>query len=438
MTRTGNGAESEAPRASRSIASSGVPQPPRVAVRRVRPTRTGLSSVLIMALVGYGSLLVESNLLLLLTGMFVGIVFLSLRTVTGSLSGLTIERFVPDTTVCGQSTTVGYRLRNARRRKVLSIWIRETDVNTSRLSLPDTYVPSIEPQSELFIERTADALHRGPVYFGAVELCTRFPFGLIEARRRTVTPQSMLVLPALLPIRNSIFQPRDRRIGTGNRVERNRSGVDDFLGLREYRIGDNLRWIHWRRSASAGRLVVREMFPFASAQCAVVVDHRLAGSSPADADRRERVISAAASLACHALEQGLHVGLIGLAQHSVFMAAVGGKAHRTKVLTKLAALEGQPDDPLDQLAAGMQRRAFGGTQCALLTSMRDVEIERLASALRARGADVVILAPADEQFQRVFGPSTSRSFLPEAGLHPFAKVQSRTAASSAAGFGGGS
>ena len=112
-----------------------------------------------MGLVGYGSLLVESNLLLLLTGMFVGIVFFSLRTVTGSLSGLTIERFVPDTTVCGQSPTVGYRLRNARSRKVRSIWIRETDVNPSRLSLPDTYVPSIEPQSELFIERTAD----GPI-----------------------------------------------------------------------------------------------------------------------------------------------------------------------------------------------------------------------------------------------------------------------------------
>ncbi len=86
----------------------------------------------------------------------------------------------------------------------------------------------------------------------------------------------------------------------------------------------------------------------------------------------------------------------------------------------------------------MQRRAFGGTQCALLTSMRDVQIERLVSALRARGADVVILAPADEQFQRVFGPSTSRSFLPEAGLHPFAKRQSRTAVASAVGFGGAS
>jgi uncharacterized protein (DUF58 family) len=394
--------------------------------------------MLIMALVGYGSLLVESNLLLLVTGMFVGIVFFSLRTASGSLSGLTIERFVPDTTVCGQSPTVGYRLRNIRRRKVRSIWIRETGFDTSRLALPDIYVPSIEPQSELFIERTSAALHRGPVEFSAVELCTRFPFGLIEARRRTAAPQSMLVLPALLSIRNPIFRPLDRHIGTGNRVERNRSGVDDFLGLREYRIGDNPRWIHWRRSASAGRLVVREMFPFASAQCAVVVDHRMAGLSAADAERRELVISAAASLACHALEQGLHVGLIGLARRSVFLPAVGGKAHCTKVLTMLAALDGHPDDPLDQLFAGMQRRADPGIQVVLLTSMRDVQIERLLSVLRARSADVVILTPADEQFQRIFGASASGSVLPRAGLHPPAKRQSRAAVSSAAGFGGAS
>ena len=32
----------------------------------------------------------------------------------------------------------------------------------------------------------------------------------------------------------------------------------DFHGLRQYRTGDSLRWIHWRTSARRGQLMVKE------------------------------------------------------------------------------------------------------------------------------------------------------------------------------------
>src|ERR1041385_9564939 len=36
-------------------------------------------------------------------------------------------------------------------------------------------------------------------------------------------------------------------------------GEEEYYGVREYRIGDNPRRIHWRRTAQTGQLMVRDM-----------------------------------------------------------------------------------------------------------------------------------------------------------------------------------
>ena len=38
-----------------------------------------------------------------------------------------------------------------------------------------------------------------------------------------------------------------------------RGGQDEFYGVKEYRRGENPRWIYWKRSARTGTLVTREM-----------------------------------------------------------------------------------------------------------------------------------------------------------------------------------
>jgi uncharacterized protein (DUF58 family) len=51
-----------------------------------------------------------------------------------------------------------------------------------------------------------------------------------------------------------------------------RQGSDHFYALREYVLGDESRAVHWRSSARAGRLMVRQNVAAAAAGTAVILD----------------------------------------------------------------------------------------------------------------------------------------------------------------------
>ena len=99
-------------------------------------------------------------------------------------------------------------------------------------------------------------------------------------------------------------------------------GADD-ASTREYRIGDDLRKIHWRSSARTGSLMVRQEERPWRAVSTVLLDLRAAAHVEAEADGTdagtddprsasslEWAVSAAASIGAQALRAGRDVGLI--------------------------------------------------------------------------------------------------------------------------------
>jgi hypothetical protein len=100
--------------------------------------------------------------------------------------------------------------------------------------------------------------------------------------------------------------------------------------LREYVAGDELRHVHWRASAKAGQLLVREYVDPVQAQCTVVLDTR---ASALDADAFEEAVEVAASV--------------------VWAAAAAG--HRTTLVTADGARDrGTATGALDRLAGVAQ------------------------------------------------------------------------------------
>jgi uncharacterized protein (DUF58 family) len=97
------------------------------------------------------------------------------------------------------------------------------------------------------------ALKRGLHPAGKIEISTRHPLGLFVAWSWLHPMAELLVYPTPeanpppLPGRGERGQPRRRR------------GLDEEPhSLRDYRGGDPLRLVAWKRSAQAGRLMVRE------------------------------------------------------------------------------------------------------------------------------------------------------------------------------------
>ena len=107
--------------------------------------------------------------------------------------------------------------------------------------------------------RRTDALidiptaRRGRMQVGRIKLSMRRPMGLFVIWSWLHPRHSVLVYPAIeahgpaLPHSSSAGQAQPRR-----------SPQEELRGLRDYRIGDPLRTVAWKRSAQTGHLMVRE------------------------------------------------------------------------------------------------------------------------------------------------------------------------------------
>ena len=84
----------------------------------------------------------------------------------------------------------------------------------------------------------------------------------------------------------------------------------EFVGVREYRPGDSPRHVHWRSTARAGQLIVKEFASETEPGLTIALDLRASSVVGADEDTSlELAIKIAATLARYADEHGLPVTL---------------------------------------------------------------------------------------------------------------------------------
>ena len=113
---------------------------------------------------------------------------------------------------------------------------------------------------------------RGRYRLGPLRLSTRFPFGLFRYSMNCGTSATLTVLPRLGRLTQSWNALRHESFAGNDRRE-HRPGIDgDFYGLRPWQRGDSRRWIHWRTSARAGGVMVRQFEQPHSRDAAIVLD----------------------------------------------------------------------------------------------------------------------------------------------------------------------
>ena len=119
------------------------------------------------------------------------------------------------------------------------------------------FIPYLAAGRTAELSYTVTCARRGWFPFGPVPLATHAPFGLWAARRLAPVagPEGVLVFPETRPLaRLDLF---DRQPAVETSLARAGLG-GEFLGVREYRPGDPPRHVHWRTTARAGRLIVKE------------------------------------------------------------------------------------------------------------------------------------------------------------------------------------
>jgi uncharacterized protein (DUF58 family) len=334
--------------------------------RRLRLQLSGLGWLYLLAMAGVTFLAYHSqvNGMFWALGLMVGALLVCLILPPLMLHRITAERLLPSHAVAGETLAVRYELSNASRfvpafaLVVSEMWGKGPDhwrqsgpvaEWPQRLKgRPETWVLHLGPRQQLQAEAISWPLRRGHLRFERITVSTAFPFNLIIGRLEIEQTTAVLVFPRLYRLRRRML------VGISDSDPRSQFRVqaagdsEEFYGMREYRPGDNLRMIDWRRSARTGRLVAREMTQPSPPKVMLLLDLTQGhGSASRDGHRAEslpsesveRAISLAASVICDAYLYGHQVGLTVQGVACTPFAVHHSLPHRTKMLEALAQLD---------------------------------------------------------------------------------------------------
>jgi uncharacterized protein (DUF58 family) len=154
-------------------------------------------------------------------------------------------------------------------------------------------------------------LARGVHTFGPALVRSGDPFGWLVREDSVPASEQMMVYPLVAPI-EAFGLPSRHPFGEHTTPRRLLEDPLRFAGVREYVRGDDPRRIHWKATARAGELRSKIYEPSSQYRLLILLD---INSYPVawlglDPDIQELTISAAASLACWALDKGYMVGLL--------------------------------------------------------------------------------------------------------------------------------
>ena len=190
----------------------------------------------------------------------------------------------------GEPATGRVTVANASKRPMLPVVVElPVGVSAARFTLPT--LAAGKEHEELFVVPTH---RRGVIPVGPASTVQGDPLGLVRRTEQWTDVTDLYVHPRTVSLES---------LGAGLLRDLEGETTQDlsmsdlaFHALREYQPGDDRRYIHWRSSAKAGRLLVRQFLDTRRSHLCLVVDadpeHYEGGE-----DEVETAISAAASLA---------------------------------------------------------------------------------------------------------------------------------------------
>ncbi len=291
------------------------------------PTRDGWWYVFVTLGLGLAAVNTGNNLIYLLCSMLLAVLLVSGVLSDQSMRGLRLTPVLPEEVYAGRPAIFAAVLANRKRRLTSYALTLETPGPETGQRL--LHVLSLPPRAERQLTWHATLRARGRHRVPAVRITTRFPFGLFVRTQPAAPEAEVLVFPAV----ESISPDRLRRHGgQGQTAVRRRGRGDDLYNLRQYRAGDDPRLIHWRSTAKAQALTVRELEEDAARDVRLV----LTGDGRGDPARLERALSEAASLAVHVLRTGAGVEVRG---PGLAVPLGRGRTQERRILTALALYE---------------------------------------------------------------------------------------------------
>ncbi|MEW5249075.1 DUF58 domain-containing protein [Microbulbifer discodermiae] len=213
----------------------------------ILPTRAGLATLLLIALLWLLGTNYENNLVLALALLLLSLLVLLPLHTFGNLSGIRLQRLDSPPAFSGDFAALRIAVSGRGGRSREGVEIFWPGQQALRLDLM-----TAEGEEALV---TLPVSGRGRVRPPRLYIQSRFPLGLFRCWSRVDLDVEFLVYPqpkSAGPLPDSGVE------GEGEALHRQRRDGDDFAGLKSYRPGDSLRQVAWKQYAGGRELHSKE------------------------------------------------------------------------------------------------------------------------------------------------------------------------------------
>ena len=338
-----------------------------------------------------------------------GILFSSFILALFSLYGIEVKRVPNRDGERGRRVFLPVTLINRTRRYRQSVIIREKCpfVEGGTNNFP---VPPLGPKEELIVDRWMPAASRGYYKLRKITLIGGDPAGLFSRRRTFLLTGAVMIYPEIasltwLPIK---IHKRAMPAVEGRLLGVSGQGPERF-GIRGYRSYDEVRFIHWKASASKRHLMVKEFEANTVDEVNILLDAESAsiGTDPNDSNF-EFLIKTASSITSYLAEMYCRLQFITHGPGNTIIRLRGDAAGvKTKIISALAVLEPQKV-PLIELLDGELEHIFANSIFYCLTMSEPDSLQYRFEGLMERGIEIRWIYAPKEYFPMIIEPDVPR------------------------------
>ncbi|MEE8138212.1 MAG: DUF58 domain-containing protein [Thermoanaerobaculia bacterium] len=298
----------------------------------IRITKVGLWYIVLTLLVAIPAVNTGNNGLYFVEASLLAALVVSGVASRQNLRRLEIELSHPAECYAKQPFAIRYQIRNRGRlmsRRLLVV----TGVAEGRPEL----VPYLDRGESRRGRMEVLVPQRGRFRIRYLHVASIFPLGLFRKGLRYQVDFEALVYPELLAAAGRQVRPTgptgeiaSRKVGLGH----------ELFSLRAFRPGDDRRGIHWKQSARTGELIYLEREAEQGQRVTVELDNGVGELAGAEEEAQfERLVSEAATAACHYLERDFEVELV---TRSGVVPFGRGRYQRRRILEHLALIGPSP------------------------------------------------------------------------------------------------
>lgn len=308
-----------------------------------------------------------------------------------SVRGLHFERTAPEKVKAGEMVTIQITVWSDRRIRRPLITVADNlpprmVYNELSASLPIAPAFDIPIQTQFQFR----PLRRGRYRWSGLTVVGTDALGLVSTSKTyDTTPVEMLVVPNPMPLTVDVVNASGWGTAESEHGQSRGSGIEP-RGVREYSTGDALRYVHWRSSAKAGQLLVKEFETGSHATVGLVIQQSEGSVAGVGVDTTlEQMIANAAFLSEQLLRMGAEVTVPGVEMER--SRTFGPRERQAEITAALAGIEADNIDSVAKQLLDAKNDLPPGGVVYVFVSMADKALPTAVTTLVGSGMRVIAL-----------------------------------------------